>query len=139
MIRLNLSLVVACVSAAPVGAQLDGIERPPINYKTAQAENAVTALQKKIDAGQVKLKFTDDHGYLPALLKELNVPQSSQVLVFSKTSFQRDRIDPHRPRALYFNISHWTFVIRAVPYGIAYAQRSWNQPRISLWVTRSRA
>jgi hypothetical protein len=51
----------------------------------------------------VKLKFADDHGYLPALLKELNVPQSSQVLVFSKTSFQRERITPKTPRALYFN------------------------------------
>ena len=45
----------------------------------------------------------DDHGYLPALSKELNVPQSSQVLVFSKTSFQRERITPKTPRALYFN------------------------------------
>jgi hypothetical protein len=103
MVRLSLSLVVACVSVSPAAAQLDGIERPPINYKTAQAENVITALQKKIDAGQAKLKFTDDHGYLPALLKELNVPQSSQVLVFSKTSFQRERITPKTPRALYFN------------------------------------
>jgi hypothetical protein len=103
MIRLSLSFIVACLSVSPVAAQLDGIERPPINYKTAQAENVVTVLQKKIDAGQVKIKFTDDHGYLPAVLKELNVPQSSQVLVFSKTSFQRERITPKTPRALYFN------------------------------------
>jgi hypothetical protein len=103
VIRLTLSLVVPCVSAVPVFAQIDGIEREPINYKTAQAENAVTALQKRLRDGKTKLKFVDDHGYLPAILKELNVPQSSQVLVFSKTSFQRDRITPKTPRAIYFN------------------------------------
>jgi hypothetical protein len=37
------------------------------------------------------------------LLKELNVPVSSQVLVFSKTSLQRERICPKTPRAIYFN------------------------------------
>src|SRR6185436_3336105 len=42
-------------------------------------------------------------GYLPSLLSQLNIPQSSQVLVFSKTSFQRERIAPATPRALYFN------------------------------------
>ena len=45
----------------------------------------------------------DRHGYLEALLKELKIPVSSQTLVFSKTSFQRERISPKNPRALYFN------------------------------------
>ncbi|AMV23551.1 hypothetical protein VT84_04015 [Gemmata sp. SH-PL17] len=103
MLRLTFSIVATCVVAPPVTAQIDELEREPINYKTARAENAVTALQKRITAGQVKLKFAEDHGYLPALLKELNVPQSSQILVFSKTSFQRERITPKTPRALYFN------------------------------------
>ena len=88
---------------SPAFGQIDGIERPPINYKTTAPDNVIAALQKRIDAGQVKLPFVDDHGYLPALLKELNVPQSSQVLVFSKTSLQRERITPKTPRALYFN------------------------------------
>ena len=103
MLRLSFSLAVACALASPVSAQLDGFEQPPINYKTAPAENVVTALQKRIDAGRAKLKFTEDLGYLPAILKELNVPPSSQILVFSKTSFQRERITPKTPRALYFN------------------------------------
>ena len=103
MFRLSLALVVACVGASPVFAQLDGIEREPINYKTAQAENVVVELQKKVAAGKVKLAFAEDHGYLPAVLMVLNVPRSSQILVFSKTSFQRERIGPKTPRALYFN------------------------------------
>ena len=103
MLRLPSALLIACVAATPVVAQIDGLEREPINYKTASAENAITTLQKRINDGQVKFKFTDDHGYLPSVLKELNVPPSSQVLVFSKTSFQRERITPKTPRALYFN------------------------------------
>lgn len=103
MPRLCLSLLVACVAASPAVAQFDDLDRPPIDYKTARTENVVGALQKRVRAGQTKLAFADDHGYLPAVLKELNVPLSSQVLVFSKTSFQRDRITPKTPRALYFN------------------------------------
>jgi hypothetical protein len=40
---------------------------------------------------------------LKALLRELRVPPSSQVLVFSKTSFQPARISPRTPRAIYFS------------------------------------
>ncbi|HKB04170.1 MAG TPA: hypothetical protein VKD90_18245 [Gemmataceae bacterium] len=84
-------------------ARADDFDRPPINYASAKPENVVTRLQQQIDAGQVKLPFTDEFGYLPAVLKELKVPVSSQTLVFSKTSLQRDRISPRTPRALYFN------------------------------------
>jgi hypothetical protein len=42
-------------------------------------------------------------GYLRSLLQELRVPETSQLLVFSKTSCQRERISPKSPRAVYFN------------------------------------
>ena len=76
---------------------------PPINYAKTQAENPITALQAKLDAGKVQLKQTSDHGYLESVLKALDVPVSSQVFVFSKTSFQLQRITPRTPRAIYFN------------------------------------
>jgi hypothetical protein len=87
--------------AAPAVA--DDFDRPPINYSAARPDNVITRLQKQIDAGQVKLPFADEFGYLPAFLKELKVPVSSQMLVFTKTSLQRDRISPRTPRAIYFN------------------------------------
>jgi hypothetical protein len=89
--------------AFAVPALADDFDRPPISYSTSRPDNIITKLQKRIDAGDVKLAFTDNHGYLPAVLKELKVPVSSQMLVFSKTSLQRDRISPRTPRALYFN------------------------------------
>src|SRR6185436_7627648 len=55
------------------------------------------------DSEQVKLEFEPEHGFLLGLLRKLKINTNSQMFVFSKTSFQRDRISPQRPRALYFN------------------------------------
>lgn len=63
----------------------------------------VSELQRKLDRGETKLAWNDKQGYLPAVLAALKIPQSAQVLVFSKTSFQLQRIAPPTPRALYFN------------------------------------
>jgi hypothetical protein len=63
----------------------------------------MAALQARIDAGTVTLAHEPDLGYLRSFLAALDVPPSSQTLVFSKTSFQRQRIGPRTPRALYFN------------------------------------
>src|SRR5438132_454136 len=49
------------------------------------------------------LEYSENFGYLPSLLKQLNVPISSQTLVFSKSSFQLSQIAPEAPRAIYFN------------------------------------
>ncbi len=68
-----------------------------------RGENSVAALQDQVGAGTANLKFEDHHGYLRSVLKELDVPESSQMLVFSKTSLQRDHISPATPRAIYFN------------------------------------
>jgi hypothetical protein len=54
-------------------------------------------------SGQANLEFDEDHGYLRSLLQSLNVPESSQTLVFSKTWLQRQRIGPKTPRELYSN------------------------------------
>jgi len=86
-----------------INCQAAPFEEPPINYQQAQPDDPVTRLQKKIDSGVVKLKFDEEHGYLESVLEALNVSQSSQVLVFSKTSFQIPRIDPTHPRSIYFS------------------------------------
>ncbi len=88
----------------PTAAQLD-FERPPIDYHRVAVHDPVARLQKKIDRGETKLEFDGDHGYLKSVLRELGIPFSSQSLVFSKTSFQLRKIDPARPRAVYFGDS----------------------------------
>jgi hypothetical protein len=52
----------------------------------------------------VKLAFREGvFGYLPSLLQQLDINPDTQALVFSKTSFQAQRISPRNPRAIYFN------------------------------------
>jgi hypothetical protein len=87
----------------PLSVRAVDLDRDPINYSTAEPHNAVERLQASLDAGQTKLTFEEGTGYLRSLLRELNVPVSSQMLVFSKTSLQRQRITPRTPRALYFS------------------------------------
>jgi hypothetical protein len=78
------------------------LDREPINYASAQPHNAVERLQERLDNGRAHLAFEEGTGYLRSLLGELNVPLSSQMLVFSKTSLQRQRINPRTPRGIYF-------------------------------------
>jgi len=72
-------------------------------YNKAKADGPVARLQKRIEQGQANLKYDPACGYLLSILDELKVPESSQILAFSKTSAQRERISPKTPRAIYFN------------------------------------
>ena len=65
--------------------------------------DVVAQLQRQLERGEVQLEFADTTGYLPSILKLLDVPVSSQGLVFSKTSLQSNYISPSNPRAIYFN------------------------------------
>lgn len=49
------------------------------------------------------MEYEQGFGYLRSVLKGLDIAQSSQLLVFSKTSCQRERISPGTPRAVYFS------------------------------------
>jgi hypothetical protein len=83
------------------GSYLVPLDHKAIQYATAPERTRVTALQQRLQGGEASLAYSPEHGYLEAVLKELRVPVSSQVLVFSKTSFQAPRIAPRTPRALY--------------------------------------
>jgi hypothetical protein len=87
-------------------------EQEPISYLTAPSHDPVAKLAARIDRGEVRLDADAATGYLASLLKHLDVPVSSQTLVFSKTSFQRDRISPQSPRALYFNDHTYVGMVR---------------------------
>lgn len=79
------------------------VEQPPIEYSKATPENAIRDLVTRLESRKVELAADVERGYLPALLESLEIPVSSQVLVFSKTSLQRHRITPKTPRAIYFS------------------------------------
>src|SRR5689334_23359030 len=82
------------------------LEHPAIRYAVLAANDPLAQLDKKLESGQVKLDYAPNGlGYLPALLKQLDINPDSQVLVFSKTSIQTTHIAPRTPRAIYFNDS----------------------------------
>lgn len=84
-------------------AQQVTFESPPVDYHHAPVNDPVAELSKRLSTGEARLDFEDEHGYLKSVLALLEVPESSQALVFSKTSMQLQRIDPQHPRAIYFN------------------------------------
>jgi hypothetical protein len=73
-----------------------------IQYGAETTEDPVARLEKQLEAGTAKLDYSAKDGYLPSLLKHLAINPDSQMLVFSKTSFQAPKISPKRPRAVYF-------------------------------------
>jgi hypothetical protein len=77
--------------------------KPPINYLDTEVHDPVAILAKKIESGEAQLRYDDEYGYLKSVLQALDIPVSSQTLVFSKTSLQLHRISPRMPRSLYFN------------------------------------
>jgi hypothetical protein len=68
-----------------------------------EPQSSAANLVEQIQTGKIVLNYDDKQGYLRSLLKILNVPVSSQTLVFSKSSFQLSQIGPEAPRAIYFN------------------------------------
>jgi hypothetical protein len=67
------------------------LEHSAIQYFQSPLDNAVTRLTNS------------GSGDLLSLLDRFSISSDSQLLVFSKTSFQADKISPRNPRAIYFN------------------------------------
>ncbi len=81
-------------------------DHPAIEYFKAAADDPVARLARRVGSGEVKLDYVPGRlGYLPSLLKNLGINVDSQMLVFSKTSFQAPLISPRAPRAIFFNDS----------------------------------
>jgi hypothetical protein len=97
-----LALLLAAASAVRGAGAQSAAERRIAAYEAATPDDPIARLQRRLDAGDAALRFDDTWGYLPSLLAELHIPATSQALVFSKTSFQLDKIGPRNPRAIYF-------------------------------------
>src|SRR5258708_1018944 len=100
---------------SPFSGSYPLLDEDLIRYQTTPPTALVARFHRRIDHGEVKLGFQEPHGYLLPLLHELNVPLSSQTLVFSKTSSQQHLIGPGTPRALYFNDSVYVGWVKGGP------------------------
>jgi len=91
----------SAIWAFPASAGEEAYDRHPVNYSKAASKDATTAVIAKLANGTLRLEG-DEKQVVRSLLKAFKIPEESQLLVFSKTSLQRERISPATPRALYF-------------------------------------
>jgi hypothetical protein len=79
-------------------------DHPAIEYSTRPVRDAIVGLNERVENGEIRLAFdAPPRGYLASVLKALDIPVSSQTLVFSENSLQRAHISKSTPRAIYFN------------------------------------
>src|SRR5688500_15548888 len=89
-----LLLIGAVLAVTRIPARAQEFEQEPILYSKSEPDNRVSQLIAEIARGHNQLAHDAEFGYLRSLLAALDVPVSSQMLVFSKTSMQRQRIAP---------------------------------------------
>jgi hypothetical protein len=105
----SLSLfAVLSLSAALLQAQpLTGEEYLQTGYNGTALDNPVAELAAKLESGELQLEWRAPRGYFDAFLEALEIDPASQVLVFSKTSLQYQKISWEKPRGVYFNDRTW--------------------------------
>ena len=77
-------------------------ENAPIHYSATTPRDAAQQLEKKLRIGEARIDRTDAWTVLRDLMRHFDIPESSQVMVFSKTSKQNHLISPQTPRVIYF-------------------------------------
>ena len=83
----------------------DGVSHPAIGYGVRAPDDPVARLAASLESGQVRLEYDSRSGYLPALLRALDIDADTQLAVFSRTSLQSFVIRPNNPRTIFFNDS----------------------------------
>ena len=103
--RVFLAAALSVAALAPSLAVRQAVSDDRGDYVSANLVHgdAVEKFQKRLAAGAAALKFEGRPGYLRSVLRALGISSSSQMLVFSKTSLQIEKIGPKTPRAIYFN------------------------------------
>ncbi len=102
------------------------LESEPLQYSKTRPSNRISKLVEALANGSISWKYEDKKEYLVALLEHLNISESSQVLVFSKTSMQVQHISPRNPRAIYFNDDTYVGWI----HGSSLVEISTNDPKL---------
>jgi len=104
----SLTLLFILTSSAALAAETKeprviDFRSSPHSYLESEPKDRFAELQARAQKGEVKIDTTSDKTFLSTLLEALNIPVSSQIMVFSASSLQSEIINPRNPRALYFN------------------------------------
>ena len=127
LLRLG-ALIAGASLTLPIAAQLStAYEEAPISYSSSETANRADMLALAIQAIPGRQLPHEGKKALHRLLDEFSVPVESQVLVFTKTSLQRNDIRPSNPRAIYFSDDTY---LGYVPGGIL--ELSLHDPKLGL-------
>ena len=98
-------MALAAVVAVPFahGQAFNDFPLSPHDYYDRDPTDPMSRLLARVEAGEEDLGSLTGLPLVRRLLKEFDVPASSQVLVFSQTSLQRSLIEPANPRAMWFD------------------------------------
>jgi len=96
-------ILIYCLSIHILLYSSEFYELEPIQYLEQPGTDSVRTYFSQTSKPWETWNEDPEFGYLPAFLETFNIPKSSQVLVYSKTSFQISHIHPETPRAIYFN------------------------------------
>ncbi len=100
---LHLPDGIAPLAAETVLPDFTDLEAAEHAYWTRALDDPFTKIISDLEAGTLPLDTSNEKAFVDSILKQLDIPASSQLLVFSTTSLQLSLISPRSPRALYFN------------------------------------
>jgi hypothetical protein len=63
----------------------------------------VAKMWEQVSSGRLQIDVSSKKKWVSSVLRALNIPVESQVLVFSKTSLQNSLINPQAPRSVFYN------------------------------------
>ena len=98
-----LSALLSVGASGVAQPKLPRFSEAPHNYWERPVRDPFTAIKDDLASGRRKLDTSSEKAFLRDVLKALDIPATSQVLVFSTTSLQLSLINYRNPRALYFN------------------------------------
>lgn len=101
--KMRWCVISTAFAIAPLHAQVDAWDLPPVSYSDTSATDAMSALAHRWEKDPDSRPQGSPLERVRKILVELKVPEASQILVFSKTSKQTALIGPGNPRALFFS------------------------------------
>lgn len=100
---LGLTTTTTATATTDSGPNYREFNQPPHDYFARTPTDRFARVRSRLESATATLPVDSEVRFLTALLELLEIPVTSQMLVFSTTSLQLSRITPSNPRALYFN------------------------------------
>ncbi len=101
--KIHVGLLLLAGVLAATAADYRDFDQPPHDYWKHTPHDRFSRWMTNVQSGRVELDYASEKAFVASVLKSLDIPASSQMLVFSTTSLQLSLISPRSPRAIFFN------------------------------------